>query len=69
MARRRSTINTVDLTRALKALRAAGIMVHSTTIAADGSVTILHDTPLNLNASPEDALFRWETARNNPGAR
>jgi hypothetical protein len=65
MTRRKPTINTVDLTRALKAMQTAGITIISTTVRPDGEFTIQHILRPEDNSavSPEGALFKWESNR------
>ena len=65
MARPRATINTVDLTRAIKALRAGGLTISYTKFAPDGTVTFVTvpDLPVAGPTSPEDALAIWQEQR------
>lgn len=65
MARPKATINTVDLTRAIKAIRASGLAINYTTIDPDGTITLVHlpDSAGATSASPDDALAGWEAKR------
>lgn len=64
MARPKSTINSVDLTRAMKAMKSTGLTISFKKIAPDGTITFWH-TPEALgktSISADDALSQWEAS-------
>lgn len=65
MPRPKATINSVDLTRAIKAIRAGGLTISYTKLAPDGTVTIVTvpELPAAGPTSPEDALANWQEQR------
>ena len=65
MARPKATINTVDLTRAIKAIKAGGLSINYTKIDPDGTITLVHFPDL-AGSGPEladNALANWEASR------
>jgi hypothetical protein len=64
MPRAKATLNTVDLTRALKTAQAAGLSITYTKIGPDGSITIGHSFEQKLSdMTPDEALLRWQEKR------
>lgn len=65
MARPKATINSVDMTRAIKTLKSAGLSICSTKVGPDGTVTFIHGSegPDVTVISADDALARWEDCR------
>lgn len=64
MPRAKATLNTVDLTRALKAAQAAGLSITYTKIGPDGSITIGHSfEQKESEMTPDEALLRWQEKR------
>ena len=65
MARPKATINSVDLTRAVKAMKAAGLTISFTRIGPDGTVTFIHgsEAPDVTAISADDVLSQWEASR------
>ena len=65
MARPKATINSVDLTRAVKAMKAAGLTINFTKIGPDGTITFMHgsEAPDVSAISADDALAQWEASR------
>lgn len=64
MPRAKATLNTVDLTRALKAAQAAGLSITYTKVGPDGSITIGHNIEQKLSdLTPDEALLRWQEKR------
>ena len=65
MARAKTTYRQVDLTRAVKAMHAAGLTISQTQIAPDGTITLVHTglgTAL-LQLSPDDQRAEWQASR------
>ena len=65
MARQKSIINSVDLTRALKAARAVGLTITSTKVGPDGTITLGHvlEGEVSEVDSADHELARWEAKR------
>ena len=65
MARPKATINTVDLTRAIKAMKAAGLAISYTKLDPDGTFTFvtLPGLPVSVHETAEDALADWQANR------
>ena len=64
MPRARATLNTVDLTRALKAAQTASLSITYTKVGPDGSITIGHSfEQKQSDITADDALLRWQEQR------
>ena len=65
MARPKATINSVDLTRALKAMTAIGLTISFTKFEPDGTITFGHspEAPDTTSIFADEALSQWEASR------
>ena len=64
MPRAKATLNTVDLTRALKAAKAAGLSITYTKVEPDGSITIGHSLEQKeSDMSADEILLNWQKKR------
>lgn len=65
MARTRGTFNSVDLTRALKAAKASGLMITFTQTEPDGKITIGHSVQEvgSVATTPDVLLENWKSKR------
>jgi len=61
MSRAPSNFKSSDVTRALKAVQAAGLSVVRTEIGADGKITLVHEVAASTD-QPGD-YDRWKAAR------
>jgi len=68
MPRRPSTFRQMDLTRAIKGARNAGVEVARAEIAKDGKITIIIGEAGSVNTdvevTPDDELKRWRRGKN-----
>jgi hypothetical protein len=68
MSRNLRTFRQIDLTRAIKGARDAGVNVARAQIAADGAITIIigesGDVNTEIELTPEDELERWRKKKN-----
>jgi hypothetical protein len=65
MSRAKTTYRLVDLTNAMKAMRAAGLTISQTRIAPDGTITLVHSGSMidQQDVSPDDHLAIWQASR------
>ncbi|MFA7263001.1 MAG: hypothetical protein WC068_08270 [Caulobacter sp.] len=61
MSRAPSTFKSSDVTRALKAVQAAGLPVVRTEIGADGKITLVHEASVSTEQSSD--FDRWKASR------
>lgn len=61
MARRKTTVNSVDLTRAIKAAKAGGLTICFTKIGTDGTITLVHvpDVAGSSSLPADNQLSDW----------
>ena len=68
MPRNPSTFRQTDLTRAIKAVRNAGVGVARAEIAKDGRISIIigktHEANTDIELTPDDELERWRKKKN-----
>lgn len=62
MAGRRATFTQADLTRAVKAVRAAGLDVARVEIGTDGKIVLVQST--ETISGPQSPLDEWKAKRN-----
>lgn len=69
MARPKAIVNSVDLSRAIKAARAGGLTINFTKIDPDGTITLGHvpDGSGSESMSADNSLSLWE--ENRPSSR
>ena len=65
MPRQKSTLNLVDLTKALKAMKSAGLAIAQTKVASDGSFILIHidGSDIANTETSEAALENWQLRR------
>jgi len=61
MSRAPSNFKSSDVTRALKAVQAAGLSVVRTEIGADGKITLVHEAGVSTDQSND--FDRWKASR------
>jgi hypothetical protein len=65
MPRAKASFTSVELTRAIKAARSAGLAITMTRIDPDGSIILSHGDLgiVPREATPDDALSKWQAKR------
>lgn len=65
MARPKTIVNSVDLTRAIKAAKASGLTIYLTKIGPDGTITLVHipDSAGSTSLPADDQLSDWVEKR------